>query len=132
MYDDRTLVYSIVTTAVLVAVLTILSVNLAYVAIIVASIASGIVVAFTYSGEYLRARDIIPVTSVLGYSIGYVIGIGISAIIYVFKGKVNDLAVLGVDGGYIALLIVTLLIAYFVGPIVYSRIWRARYYRRRR
>ena len=132
MYDDRTLVYSIITTAVLVAVLTILSVNLAYVAIIVASIASGIVVAFTYSGEYLRARDIIPVTSVLGYSIGYVIGIGISAIIYVFEGKVNDLAVLGVDGGYIALLIVTLLIAYFVGPIVYSRIWRARYYRRRR
>ena len=132
MYNDKTLIYSIIITAILVAVLTILSVNLAYVAIIAASIASGIIVAFTYSGEHLRARDIIPVTSVLGYGIGYVIGIGISAIVYVFKGRVNDLAVLGVNGGYIALLVVTLLIAYFIGPIAYSRIWRTRYYRKRR
>lgn len=132
MYDGKTLIYSIIITAILVAVLTSLSVNLAYIAIIAASIASGIIVAFTYSGEYLRARDIIPITSVIGYGIGYVIGIGISAIVYVFKGRINDLALLGVNSGYIALLVVTLFIAYFIGPIVYSRIWRTRYYKRRR
>jgi len=132
MYDGKTLIYSIIITAILVTVLTSLSVNLAYVAIIAASIASGIIVAFTYSGEYLRARDLIPITSVVGYGIGYVIGIGISAIVYVLKGRINDLAILGVNSGYIALLVVTLFIAYFIGPVVYSRIWRTRYYKRRR
>ena len=132
MLDNRALMYCIIVTAIVVSTLTSINIAYAFIAVVVASIASGVLAAYTYSGEYLRARDVIPLTSVIGFGLGYLIGISASAIVCGLKGELLDLALLGVRGEYVTLLIISIILAYFTGFIIYPRIWKTKKYRSRR
>lgn len=123
LVEKKCLYYSIIASAIPVAVITAFSKDFAYIAVLVAAIASGIVSAFVYTGELLNASDKIAVTSALGYSLGYLIGISVAAITYAIRG-IKELAAfgnLGVQGGYIALLILSIIISYVTGMIAFNK-----------
>ncbi len=123
LVEKKCLYYSIIASAIPVAVITALFKDLAYIAVIVAAVVSGIVSAFIYTGELLNARDKVAVTSALGYGLGYLIGISIAAITYAVRG-IKELAAfanLGVQGGYVTLLILSIIISYITGMIAFDR-----------
>ncbi len=132
MIDLKGFMYSTIASAIIVAVLASINELFAFIAVVAASIVSGILVAYMYSGEYLKAHDIVPITSAIGFSTGYLIGISITAIIYAIKGKIIELAGLGLNPGYITLLILTLFLSYVTGLVVYSKTWRHRRVKPRR
>ncbi len=123
LVERRCLYYSIIASAVPVAVITALFKDFAYIAVLVAAVASGIISAFVYTGELLNARDKVAVSSALGYSLGYLIGISVAAITYALRG-IKELAAfanLGVQGGYVTLLILSIVISYITGMIAFDR-----------
>ncbi len=123
LIDKKCLYYSIIASAIPVAAITIVSKDLAYIAVLVASIASGIVAAIVYTGELLNAKDKVSVTAALGYGIGYLVGISVAALAYAFRGikELTAFANTGFQGGYVALLIVSILISYVTGMIAFDR-----------
>ncbi len=130
--DLRAFTYSAIASAIIVAVLASISEVFAYIAVLVASIVSGVMAAYMYSGEYLKAHDVVPITSVIGFGIGYLIGISIAAIVYTVRGRIVEFAGLSLNPGYIALLLLTLFLSYVTGLLVYSRTWRSRRVRARK
>ncbi len=126
LVEKKCLYYSIIASAVPVAVITALFKDYAYIAVLVAAIASGIVSALIYSGELLGARDRVAVTGALGYGLGYLIGISIAAITYALRGmkELVAFANLGVQGGYVTLLILSIIISYITGIIAFDRMVR--------
>ncbi len=132
MIDLKGFMYSAIASAIIVVALASINESYAYIAVVVASIVSGILVAYMYSGEYLKAHDIVPITSAMGFGTGYLVGIGITAVVYTIKGRIIELAELSINPGYITLLLVTLFLSYVTGLAVYSRIWRYRRVKTRR
>ncbi len=123
LIEKKCLYYSIIASAIPVAIITALLKDFAYLAVLVAAIASGVVSAFIYTGELLNARDKVAITSALGYSLGYLIGISIAAITYALRG-IKELAAfgnLGVQSGYVTLLILSIIISYVTGMVAFDK-----------
>ncbi len=133
LIDKKCLYYSIIASAIPVVVLAVISKDLIYVAVLVASVASGIAAAIVYTGELLNAKDKVSVTATLGYGIGYLIGISVAALIYAFRG-IRELAAFantGFQGGYLALLIISIFISYVTGIIAFDRMVKRKVITRR-
>ena len=123
LVEKKCLYYSIIASAIPVAVITALFKDYAYLAVLAAAIASGIVSAFVYTGELLNARDKVAVTSALGYGLGYLVGISVAAVTYALRG-IKELAAfanLGMQGGYVTLLVISIIISYITGMVAFDR-----------